>query len=305
MSRRKTHEEFVDEMLLKHPDIELLGTYTGAHNRIRCRCKIDGTEWEPKAYLLSDGKGCRECGYRRASSKLQNSFETEKRSIEEKNPNIEVLERVFDRYWKVRCRCRIDGYEWVTKARNILVDNNGCARCSQKEKKTTELFINELATVNCDIEVIGEYSGTHAKIACRCLKDGFEWSATPRNLLTGWGCPRCRLSRGEKRIASYLQTKSIDFKQQFAFDECRDEHVLLFDFYIPSLNMAIEFDGEQHFRPVKFGGINDKSADERFAKTKLHDDIKNNYCAQNNIKLLRIDYTEFEDIENILDKHLL
>lgn len=60
-----------------------------------------------------------------------------------------------------------------------------------------------------------------------------------------------------------------------------------FDFYLPEENICIEFDGEQHFRPIDyFGGEN------TFKLTQKRDKIKNKYCKNNNIKLLRIKYDE-------------
>ena len=61
---------------------------------------------------------------------------------------------------------------------------------------------------------------------------------------------------------------------------------LPFDFFIPSLNCLIEYDGEQHFRPVsRFGG------EEGFEKLRQRDELKNQYSKKNGIKLIRIPYT--------------
>ena len=52
--------------------------------------------------------------------------------------------------------------------------------------------------------------------------------------------------------------------------------------------MCVEYDGIGHFEPINFNGINDKRANEGFKKQKLHDQIKDKYCLDNNIKLIRI-----------------
>ena len=70
--------------------------------------------------------------------------------------------------------------------------------------------------------------------------------------------------------------------------------MLKFDFYIPSLNVCIEYDGEQHFE-IAFG-----KGEEGLKDRKRKDEIKNNYCKFNNINLIRIPYWEFENIENII-----
>ena len=73
-----------------------------------------------------------------------------------------------------------------------------------------------------------------------------------------------------------------------------------FDFYLPAYNLCIEFDGEQHFKSIKhFGG------EKRLSIQKIKDNIKTEYCKNNNIKLLRIPYYDFNNIEKILEKILL
>ena len=67
------------------------------------------------------------------------------------------------------------------------------------------------------------------------------------------------------------------------------------DFYLPSYNLVIEFDGIQHFEPVEhFGG------EKNFQITQKRDRDKNEYCKKNNINILRIPYWEFDNIENII-----
>ena len=97
--------------------------------------------------------------------------------------------------------------------------------------------------------------------------------------------------------------KGISYIPQKSFEELKDRHKLPFDFYIPDKNTCIEYDGQQHFFPVRFGGNKDKTANDRFELTKYHDNLKTQYCADNNIKLIRIPYTDFDKIESILDKH--
>ena len=78
-----------------------------------------------------------------------------------------------------------------------------------------------------------------------------------------------------------------------------DIKILYFDFYLPKFNTCIEYDGEQHFKPVDFAGKGEKWAEQQFAQIQIRDNIKNVYCIDNSIQLLRIKYTE--NIETVLD----
>jgi very-short-patch-repair endonuclease len=66
--------------------------------------------------------------------------------------------------------------------------------------------------------------------------------------------------------------------------------MLPFDFYLPTINKIIEYDGEHHFVPVKGWG-----GEKKYNKIKENDEIKNEYCDDNNIELLRIPYTKTVD----------
>ena len=60
-----------------------------------------------------------------------------------------------------------------------------------------------------------------------------------------------------------------------------------FDFYLPELNICVEFDGIQHFKPIKYFG-----GEKTLKITQKHDKMKNEYCKENNIHLIRIKYNE-------------
>ena len=125
------------------------------------------------------------------------------------------------------------------------------------------------------------------------------------NVLNDKGCPYCRMSHGEKNIMLYLEKENIDYEFQYVFDDCIYQRVLPFDFYIPDKNLCIEFDGIQHFEPTRFNKkMTHEEAIENYNQQVIKDNIKTNYCKNNDINLLRIPYTEFKNIESILNKYL-
>ena len=124
------------------------------------------------------------------------------------------------------------------------------------------------------------------------------------------GCPYCfgkkksKITKGEKRVEEVLTDLKIKYKSQYGFDSCRDVNKLLFDYYLPDFNMCIEYDGRQHFEPVRFGGISEEEALDNLKLTQAHDLIKTNYCISNNIHLLRIPYQEHNNIETLIKEAL-
>lgn len=106
-------------------------------------------------------------------------------------------------------------------------------------------------------------------------------------------CGRCKYSKGEQKIEQLLTEHNIAFEQQKVFDTCKNETYLRFDFFLQDYNLLIEYDGQQHFYHDNNNGWNTK---ENFGKTQMRDAIKNQWCKDNNIPLIRIPYTHFEEI---------
>ena len=118
---------------------------------------------------------------------------------------------------------------------------------------------------------------------------------TPHNFKNGVRCKKCNEYRGERRVKEFLLSKGVFFEEQVRFDDCRYKKPLPFDFYLPTMNTLIEFDGEQHDRPVeRWGGA------KAFKIQKKRDEIKNNYCKSKSITLIRIKY--YDDIETKLEQ---
>ena len=121
---------------------------------------------------------------------------------------------------------------------------------------------------------------------------------------SGSRCPICKEKRGERKIREHLTKNNIEFIPQKTFSNLlgTGNKPLSYDFYIPSKNLLIEFQGIQHYEPRDFGGKDMKKAEKKFEMQQEHDKRKREYVQQNNIDLLEISYLEEDKIEEILDK---
>ena len=118
----------------------------------------------------------------------------------------------------------------------------------------------------------------------------------------GTRCPYCKTSKGEEKISEVLFKYKIINEREKVFKGCVYKGNLRFDFYLPNQNICIEYDGKQHFEPQDFSGHGNSESE--FKETQLRDSIKTQYCKDNNIKLIRIPYWDFDNIETILRKEL-
>lgn len=100
------------------------------------------------------------------------------------------------------------------------------------------------------------------------------------------GHPLLTMSKGEMRVKDYLDLHKINYKMQYTDSRCRDKRILKFDFALFDKNNhllgIVEFDGSQHDKDTNWWG---KSLLNEIQK---RDNIKNNFCAENKIPLLRI-----------------
>lgn len=141
-----------------------------------------------------------------------------------------------------------------------------------------------------------QYIGVDHKVKIICPIHG-EFQQRAEDHMCGKGCNLCKVpSKGEKYIKEYLDNKNISYFYNHKFKDCKYILPLRFDFYIPLKNLIIEFDGRQHTKVTKFYG-----GEEALRTTQIRDNIKNEYCKNNKITLLRISYKDYNKIEKILN----
>jgi len=178
-----------------------------------------------------------------------------------------------------------------------------CAECAGNKKKTINQVRRVFEQEGCEL-LTDVYVSAHSKLWYLCpLKH--KTSTTWADFQTGYRCWQCdkisSISRGESKLGVIL-------KQIFPTEDLRAEDNLGFlghsrvDYSIRQLCLAFEYDGLHHFRPVAFGGIDQKRAEQQFIKQRERDRRKNRLCKKNNITLIRIAYKEPLDVKNIKAK---
>ena len=244
-----------------------------------------------KSNMRRDIKGCKYCRGVLPKEIIVNR-------IKEKNPEYEILSECKNMTAPIKCFCSIHNHTWATTPQSLLNDC-GCYYCgldklAKFHLHTQEEFESIIRKSNPDVDVISEYTGLKNDVIVKCKKCGYEWKLNANSLkVNGTRCKKCSYTyKGEDEIIKILEGLKVDYIHQFKIENCKDKRPLPFDFYLPQYNCCIEFDGIQHFEP-RFG-------DECFKKTTLHDEIKNKYCLENNIKLLRIPYWESGNIKDLI-----
>ena len=141
----KTHDQFVLEMELISPTIEIVGLYKKAVDRIDVRCKICNHEWSPLAYSLREGKGCPHCGAIRGSKNNQGktALKTQEKFIADLkrvDSTIKVIGQYVNGHSYIECECLVCSNRWSAKPYSLL-QNHGCPRCAKSGTSFMEQFI--------------------------------------------------------------------------------------------------------------------------------------------------------------------
>jgi very-short-patch-repair endonuclease len=222
---------------------------------------------------------------------------------------------------KIHILCNCGNTEWYTKF-NDFKNGQRCRKCGYKKsainfiktriKKTGSLNIThpELCKEwdferNKNILPENISFGSTKKIWWVCKKCGNKWESSPNTRTNDvCACPRCRASKGEKLIIEILKSKNIKYFYNYRFDNCKYILPLPFDFYLPDYKLCIEYDGEQHFSITRFHKLNMNRAIANLENRKIRDNIKNQYCKNNNIRIIRIPYWKYSDIDSILEESL-
>ena len=232
-------------------------------------------------------------GYKCEKANIKNTSDFIKKSIE-KYGNKYDYSLVEYKGIQENVKILYNGIVYEQKASNHLY-SSGLIENSTKIKTNGQFILesNQVHDNNFSYEKT-KYINNHKKVIITCPTHG-DFKQTPKSHIDGLGCPNCIETKGVKKIANFLTENNILFESQKKFEDCRNILPLPFDFYIKDFRTCIEFDGVQHFTH----GLIDN-----FNTLKINDKIKNDYCEDNYINLIRIKYNQIEDIEYILEKSL-
>lgn len=289
-------KEFIDRSGKIHRKYDYsLTEFKSYKEKVQIICPEHGIfEQTPNNHLYGK-KGCKFCAnnHKYCTKEILNEFE--KLHGNKYDYSLVDYDGMFK---KVKIKCLEHGEFGQTPKNHLL--GKGCPKCSGKNLTKTEI-LEELKVIHDNLYDYSKSEPKRAKdkIKIICKKHGiFEQSLDCHK--RGRGCPNCKKSKGETLIRKFLIDNCIKFESQKKFNDCKSINHLLFDFYLPNYNVCIEYDGEQHFNADKFYG-----GKKGLLEIQKRDNIKNNYCRTNNIKLIRISFREFKNINEILTKKLI
>ena len=213
----------------------------------------------------------------------------------------------YSSYWICQCDCGNKTSVATSQLNSGKTKSCGCLHRECLSQRNIKDITGQRFGMIVAKERLNEKNNHNSYLwRCECDCGNKNYKCSTENLLSGriHSCGCNKKSMGERIIASILQKNNINFVTEYSFKDLfsQKDYLLRFDFAIFEKNnliRLIEFDGEQH--------SNRRS---RFFSEELllNDQLKNEYCKQHNISLVRIPYTELDNLSLELlmgDKYLL
>ena len=261
---------------------------TLSNDKICIICPEHGEFWQVLLNHLR-GHGCPICGG--SKRKSNDTYIKELKEVWGNTYDFSVT-HYTNALSPVEVICKKHG-KFLPLAINIL-KGHGCPKCGAERiglfhLSNTEDFIKKSKIVHGDkyIYTKVDYKKAKEKVCIICTEHGEFWQ-TPDQHLSGCGCPKCNYSQMERRTENLLRQYKVNFEPQKRFEWLGK---LSLDFYLPQYNIAIECQGEQHYKPIKYIG-----GEEKLRIISERDDRKKILCESNGVKIFYIKYTE--NIEN-------
>lgn len=260
--QKVTNEEFIRRAKAAHGDRYIYDKvdYKNQKTPVEIICPIHGSFWQKIQNHIVNHQGCPQCAKLRIQEHARSLAKTTEQFIKEAR-EVHGDKYVYSKVdyknnaTKVEIGCPIHGSFWQTPKDHL--SGQGCPQCAGNIKYTQKEFVERAREVHGDKYIYADaiYNGANNEISVMCPIHG-PFATTPyRHINMENGCPRCRDSKGEKIVGKILESKNVEYIPQKTFDWLKYDQPQRLDFYLPKQNIAIEYQGEQHFKPVStFGG---------------------------------------------------
>lgn len=300
MNKKWDTEKFSKRVNEIDPGYKLISEYVSNHKKVRIHHSVCGCDYSVSPTNFLRGIGwCSKCAIEKRREKMRKTsceFAHEIQLLV--GDDYSVISEYTGANSKILFKHTGCSKEFSMTPSNFL-QGQRCPHCfSSVSRRYTREQVQKIINTVLDesYTLVSDYKNNHTQILVS-HSCGNIWKTKLRDIHAGNRCPFCtNMSKGEEKIHKYLREMDYDAVFQYRDDRCRNKLQLPFDFYIPSLNTLIEFDGIFHYEIV----INE----ETLLNQQRNDRIKNEFAKKYGINLIRIPYWEFENIEKILEREL-
>jgi hypothetical protein len=291
----------IDQRLIdQNRTIKRIGHINGMMNKIDFQCIINDClyVWKAKpSDILNSKQGCPKCAKR---VKLTNK-EVDCRLITN-NSLIKRIGDIIGANIKTDFQCLICQYNWKTRPSHVITGKSGCPKCANLAKLTNEIVDQRL--IGRNIKRLSDIITALLKVDFQCEICEYKWTTSPSSILnTKSGCLKCSSGKNEKTVGLILEKyfPNIESQKRIRDFDPNETKRYSMDYYLPQI--AIEYNGRQHYEPVCFGGCLPEQAQLNFIERQARDAYVQTFCDNNSINLISIDGRKYQGKK--LEKYLI
>lgn len=325
MAKKLTFDEFLKRAREIHGEKYKYdeSTYKNVSTKMRIICPIHGEFWQTPSSHVNERNGCKKCGTEESRKKRKTGteeFVRRAREVHGDKYDYSKVEYVSDKK-EVCIICPIHGEFWQTPSKHIH-RQHGCPICgltkrwNDRKNRTTEEFIVNAKKVHGEkydySKTVYEYC--KKKVTITCLEHG-DFKQTPNKHLLGQGCPICseRINSSEGRLFRLLRDRYGEENVEYQYHDSSIFGRKSLDIFFPKQNIAVEYQGIQHFKPIDlFGG------EKEYKERRSLDEQKHRECEEHGIRLFYFTfekkgvptdyldkvYTDFDELCEEIDKEM-
>lgn len=297
--QRSNTFEFVQRAIKIHGDLYNYDKvdYKRADEPVIITCKNHNKDFEQRPASHLKGAGCPICA---GNLPLNNEIIDNKL----KGRNVIRLGNYINVDYKIEWQCLECNEKWFAIPYSVVNMETGCMKCGGRFPISNEIFDERIK--NRNILRLDNIINCRTKIKFECKECSYIWMTVPDAIMRGGGCPACSFGKNENLTYEILNKNMINVIRQFNIDVGGQRPYRL-DFYFEEIKLAIEYNGAQHYRPVKFGGMSQQDSETNFIKQQARDKYVREFCKNNGIKLIEIDGRKYQNnkLKDYLENKLI
>jgi len=305
-------QQFISKAKIAHNSVYSYANvaYLNSGTKVSVTCSEHGDFMVTPDNHTGRKSGCPKCALQKASTRYSDtteSFITKAMNIHKNSYDYSSVTYSSSKT-PVSIRCIKHNAVFLQTPTNHI-SGAGCPQCALDSRSTIRTlpladFISKATAIHnnkYDYSKITLVEYKSKRITIICPSHGEFKQNKHDHTRSKAGCPKCNSSKGENAVRQTLIQNNIQFEEQKTFKDLyykNKKAKLRYDFYLPTHNILIEYDGQGHYRPSH------RSSLQEFNEGCIRDGLKDKYARDNELLLLRIPYFKFAEIEHIIKAQL-
>jgi len=277
--------------------------YINNKDLLDIRCNKCNYEWKIRFNDIQSGYWCPNC-----PGHVKYTYDRVRKIISEKNGKL-LSDEYVNNKTDLLIKCNICDHEWQASLNTILA-NHWCPNCYKKSAYYSYKEVEDIVKRRRGRLISTEYINSWMPICIQCNICSNKWKVVFNSIQQDSWCPECSGMKTQKKITNIIRLlfPNNDVMSDVRFDwlvNPKTNKKLEIDIWVPYTKLAIEYDGEHHFVPVRYGGTTTAKAKENLKQQKIRDNIKNKLIFEHSEDIkyfIRFDYKENLTQEYIINK---